>query len=265
MNTISFMSANYVARQLGYHMTEGWGQGDAATTAYFRPLETFGTRFEEILRDISGLGFSAVDLWGPHIHPAWATPEHLQIAQALLKQYHLSVNSLATWYGSTSEEVERLCLHANALGTSIVGGNIPLWETDRATTIQILKKHKVRLGVENHPEKNAGEIIARIGDGQGQVGACVDTGWFGTYAYDAATALEELAPYLVHIHLKDVRAPGAHETCRLGEGCVGIEKCVQTLKRIRYEGPISIEHEPSLFDPTEDIRASYVRLRHWLE
>ena len=27
MNTISFMTANYVARQIGYNMTEGWMQG----------------------------------------------------------------------------------------------------------------------------------------------------------------------------------------------------------------------------------------------
>ncbi len=31
VNTIACMSANYVARQLGYRMTEGWSQGDAAT------------------------------------------------------------------------------------------------------------------------------------------------------------------------------------------------------------------------------------------
>ena len=41
MNTISFMSANYVARQVNYQMTEGWMQGDAAPNAYFRPLDTF--------------------------------------------------------------------------------------------------------------------------------------------------------------------------------------------------------------------------------
>ena len=49
MNTISFMSANYVARQLNYHMTRGWGQGETATNNYFMPLETFPQRFEDLL------------------------------------------------------------------------------------------------------------------------------------------------------------------------------------------------------------------------
>jgi hypothetical protein len=40
MTTVSFMGANFVARQVGYNMTDGWGQGDAATNEYFRPLAT---------------------------------------------------------------------------------------------------------------------------------------------------------------------------------------------------------------------------------
>ena len=48
-NTISFMSANYVARQIGYNMTGGWGQGDKATNDWFRPVETYEERLGEML------------------------------------------------------------------------------------------------------------------------------------------------------------------------------------------------------------------------
>jgi sugar phosphate isomerase/epimerase len=96
------------------------------------------------------------------------------------------------------------------------------------------------------------------------VGVCLDTGWFGTHGYDGAQAIEELAPRLFHIHLKDVRAVGGHDTCRYGEGVVDIRDCVETLKRIGYGGAISIEHEPDLFDPTDDIRSSYEMLKGWL-
>lgn len=41
MNTISFMTANYVARQIDYHMTKGWMDGDDATNAYFAPIATY--------------------------------------------------------------------------------------------------------------------------------------------------------------------------------------------------------------------------------
>ena len=41
MNTISFMTANYVAREIGYNMTKGWMEGDDATNAFFAPIDTY--------------------------------------------------------------------------------------------------------------------------------------------------------------------------------------------------------------------------------
>ena len=48
-NLISFMSANYVARQVNYRMTEGWMQGDGAAQDWFRPIGTFRQRFDDLL------------------------------------------------------------------------------------------------------------------------------------------------------------------------------------------------------------------------
>ena len=100
MNTISFMSANFVARQVGYHMTEGWGQGDKATNDYFRPLETFAERFEAMLTEVQKMGFTVIDIWLAHLHPTWATPNHLQIARDLLVKHGLTVSSLGPVTGS---------------------------------------------------------------------------------------------------------------------------------------------------------------------
>ena len=46
-NHISFISANFVARQLNYHMTEGWMQGDKATN---QPAVTRESVSDEIKR-----------------------------------------------------------------------------------------------------------------------------------------------------------------------------------------------------------------------
>ncbi|HQY93053.1 MAG TPA: sugar phosphate isomerase/epimerase, partial [Caldilinea sp.] len=87
MNTLSFMSANYVARQLDYNMTEGWMQGDAATQEYFMPRETYAARFEDMIAEIAGLGFEAVDIWLAHLHYNWATEEHIRIARTTLARH----------------------------------------------------------------------------------------------------------------------------------------------------------------------------------
>jgi sugar phosphate isomerase/epimerase len=182
-----------------------------------------------------------------------------------LAKHSLRVASLAGGFGNTRAEVEKSCQLANALGTTILGGNAGLLKTDRASLVAILKAHGVRLGIENHPEKTPQELLEKIGDGaDGLIGAAVDTGWFGTQGFDAMFALVELRNHLVYIHLKDVLAPGAHVTCRYGQGCVPIQRCVEMLQRLAYSGPISIEHEPEHANPTEDVRASARILRRWL-
>lgn len=264
-NTLSFMSANFVARQLGYQLTGGWMQGDQAANDFFRPLETFPERFGALLDEISALGFEALDVWSAHLNWNWATAEHLAVAQASLARRKLQVASLAGNFGSTRPEFEAACRMAVALGASCLGGDTDLLGSDHAFVVTTLQKHGLKFGIENHPEKTARALLAKIGDsGEGTIGAALDTGCFATLGYNAARAVTELADCLVHVHLRDVIAPGSHDSCRYGQGCVPLEACVRRLHQIGYTGPISIEHNPECFDPTEDCRASLAMLRAWL-
>jgi sugar phosphate isomerase/epimerase len=257
---ISFMSANYVAREVGFAM-HGWGHGDRATNDAFRPLATFAERFDELLAGIRALGFDALDLWGAHLNPDWATAEHLAIAHDALERHGLRVASLAVFVGKKREELEAACDVADAVGTKLLGG---LTSGTAETLVPILRERGVRLGIENHPEKTPAELLAKIGDGDGTIGATVDTGWWATHGYDAPRAIEELGEHVFHVHLKDVLAHGAHDTCRWGRGVVDIEGCVRALERIGYAGTISVEHEPEQYDPTDDIREMLPMLQAWL-
>lgn len=266
LSSISFMTANYVAREVGFSMTGGWGQGDSATNAYFSPLETFRPRFSALLAQIASMGFTQLDLWMPHLHWAWATTEHIAIARDFLAQHNLRVVSLAGSFGTAPADLEAACKLARALDTTILGGTTPLLAKDRATTLAILKEHGVRLAIENHPaEKTAHDMLVQIGDGaDGTLGTALDTGWYATNSYDPVRAIEELFPFIIHVHLKDILAPGAHDTCRYGLGCVDIPTCVATLKRLGYHGIYSIEHEPADFDPSQDCQAMLSMLQDWV-
>lgn len=260
------MTANFVARELGYEMRGGWGEGDRATNDAFRPAETFGERFEGLLKEIQAMGFDAIDLWLAHLNPDWATDEQVATARALLQRYDLRVVSLAGWFGATRDAFERCCRLAVALDCQILGGMTALLEQDRAFVEATLQRYRLRLGLENHPEKTPQIMLEKIGAGAraGAIGVTVDTGWFGTQGYDAAQAIRELGEHLVHVHLKDVRAVETHETCAYGEGIVPLAACVRALQEIGYQGAISVEHEPELGDPRPAILASRDKLRGWL-
>jgi sugar phosphate isomerase/epimerase len=261
------MSANYVARETGYAMTEGWMQGDRAANEHYRPIETFGERFDALLGRVAGAGFDTLDLWTAHLNWEWATDEHLAAARDLLDRHGLRVATLAGGFGASRDDLSAACRVATAVGTTVLGGSCELAATDRPAAVGVLNEHGVRLGLENHPEERTpADLRAKVGDsGDGMIGATIDTGWWGTHGYDAAQAVEELADQIVHVHLKDVFAPGGHETCLWGRGCVPVEECVRVLRRLDYDGAISVEHEPPDFDPTAECVEMAATLRRWLD
>lgn len=250
--TLSFMSANYVAAELGYGAADDWGPFDAATNAAFSPIEGFPERFDALLARIGAAGFDAIDLWVAHLNWRWATPAHIDSARAALQRHGLAVVSLAGNFGSTTDELGAACRLANALGAEVLGGMAEILRNDRAATAAVLREHGVRLAYENHPEHTPEQVFALIGDESDVLGAAVDTGWWATHGFDPVAAIRELRSRLFHVHLKDIKAAGAHDTCMHGTGIVDIDACVDALASSGYDGALSIEHEPYDHDPTEE-------------
>lgn len=261
---LSFITANYVAREVGFMMTD-WGHGDRAANAFYQPIDTYAARFGTLLDIIAAQGYRHVDIWTAHLNWTWATPAHHAIANQLLKDRGLTALCYGGRFGETVAEFTTACQTAHALGIQVLAGSTGALATDRAAVVRILKQYDCRLAIENHPqEKTPADILALIGDGgDGYIGTAVDTGWWGTQGYDAAHAITELYPYIMAVHLKDVRAAGAHDTCRWGEGVVPIAECVRILRTRGYSGPLAVEHEPHDFDPTADCIAMHQMMAAW--
>ncbi len=140
----------------------------------------------------------------------------------------------------------------------------------------MIREHGLRVAIENHPEKTPEELLAKLGSDDDCVGAAVDTGWFATQGYPADEALRRLGRRIFHVHLKDILKPEpegnrgfamkdmGHETCALGDGIVPVQSCLKVLNEMDYNGPLSIEHEPETYDPTNEIRISRERLEVWI-
>ena len=261
---VSFMGANLVAQQLDWSMTEGWAQGDAATNDHFRPIGTFEERFAAFIDLAQSVDFRVIDVWTAQLHWAWASVEHLEVAQQVIAGRDIQVASYAGLFGDTVDEVARACVVAKALGTTLLGGNAGALHTDRAAVLALLREQGVTLAIENHPERSPDEILQRIGDDGDVLGAAIDTGWWATRGCPADQAIRALGPHVRHVHLKDVRTAEAHDTCTLGDGVVPIQGCLDALKEIGYDGPVSIEHEPDSYDPTPEVVESRRRLAAWL-
>lgn len=264
MVTLSFITANYVARARGYDGNEDWGYHDQFT----QQTMTLST-WCDLVDDIKSAGFMSADLWTGHCHPSMHTPAYRDALKQVCDQSNLTLTSLAGGLNlSTPKDAEPTLAWMNALGINTFAGGLwgSLVNSDFAAAMNdVFAKHNVRWAFENHPEKSVEEINKKIGAGKyKQIGVALDTGWCGTQGMDALDAVKRLRDNLFLLHLKDVKAAGAHDTCTLGEGVVGIEKIVRYLKETHFAGTLCIEHEPYDHDPMPDIIESVKRVHEWL-
>jgi L-ribulose-5-phosphate 3-epimerase len=261
----AFMTANYVGQALGYAGNHDWMANHRATAAQFRGPE-FAERFEDLIGGISEAGFDAIELWIAHLDPLSATPEMIDAATMIMSKYGVEVISYTAGFGQpgvSREDATRIFETARAIGAPVLAQGFH--PTNGPLAAELGKHYGIYTGLENHPHKSAQEVIDIVAPFTPWVGAAIDTGWFATQGYDPVRATYELREHLVHVHLKDIRAAGAHDTCALGDGIVDVRGVLKALKEIGWEKPITIEHEPYDYDPTEECIASLRRVQEWWE
>ena len=236
---VAFNSANLVARVSGYryelsHWMDQHNQTIAATDE---------AAWRAICKEIAAAGFEAVEVWEAH-----AAPESLDEAKARLWKRILDDNGLTpvAYAGGLRPETLRIC---QWLGIPHVDGGLRENAPEKATAL--CREHGIRFNIENHPEKSAGEILAKIGGGNEWLGVCIDMGWLGTQGVSGPAVIKACAPFVRHTHVKDVKAAGKHETCPLGEGTADVAGCLAALRELKYAGGYSWEDEPEDRNPFE--------------
>jgi sugar phosphate isomerase/epimerase len=265
MRSISFISANFVGRALNYpggHVGE-WSKFDAATVAQSPQRD-----FPSIAAEVSAEGFRSIDLWTAHCHWQKHDPPCADHVRRICASNGLTVTSyVGGFQASAAPEVEALFRFMYRLGAPIFAGmNWGLPDDDRAGLIdEVASQFNVRWAHENHPEKTPDEILQRIAHGRYRsCGIALDTGWCATQGLDALEAVKAVREHLFIVHLKDIQAAGAHDTCALGEGIAPVERVVRFLVETNWQGTIGIEHEPFDRDPMPEVRTSLRRLKQWL-
>jgi len=246
---VAFNSANLVARVSGYHFKlDNWMDQHRKTVA-----ATDEAAWRAICKEIAAAGFTAVEVWEAH-----AAPESLDEAKARRWRRILDEAGLkpVAYAGSLRRETLEVC---RWMGIPHVDGGLHDLKPEQATAL--CREFGTRFNVENHPEKSAPEILARVGGGNEWLGVCIDMGWLGSQGASAPEVIRACGPLVRHTHVKDVKAAGGHETCLLGEGVVDVPGCLRTLRDLGYAGWYSWEDEPEDRNPFE----SAVRNRQWLE
>ncbi len=246
---IAFNTANLVARVSGYRFElKRWGEQHQRTVE-----ATDESAWRSICQEIAGSGFRAVEVWEAHASPETLTAERARTWKQVLDDHGLQAVAYAGKLGPGTVQV------CQWLGIGHIDGGMGGLNVKEAT--DLCRASGIAFHFENHPQKSAEAILAAIDGGNEWLGVCIDTGWLGTQGVDAPGAIRICGSRVRHVHLKDVRAVGAHETCLLGTGVVDVAGCIQALKEIGYDGWYSWEDEPEDRNPFD----SAARNREWIE
>ncbi len=266
MNQIALHCSSFVGQQAGYQPPSDWGRAVRALADYYRPPETFASRFERLILRVRALGYAAMDVWqAGQLDWQWATGGQIRAAAELLARHGMAATSLAGEFGSTREEFQAACRAAVGIGAPLLSGLTGLWFSDPAFVLRTLKENNLKLALENHPETTAQEMLAEIGGrGEGLVGTALDTGWYATRGFDVVRAVRELGERILHVHLKDVLPGGGHVNCGYGRGIVPLREVVGALKEQGYPGVYSVEEHTLDHDPDEELRADRILVQGWL-
>lgn len=246
---IAFNTANLVARVTGYHFElRHWMEQHARTVA-----ATDADQWRAICQEIAATGFKAVEVWEAH-----ASPERMDQAKAMEWKRILRETGLkpVAYAGRLSPDTLRICQWLE-----IPHGDGGLGGLNPAQATALCRDFGIGFNLENHPEKSAREILDKIGGGNEWLGVCIDTGWLGTQGVSGPDIIRACGQLVRHNHIKDVKRPGAHETCLLGEGTAQVAECIRAFKEIGYSGAYSWEDEPEDRNPFD----SAVRNRQWIE
>ncbi len=245
---IAFNTANLVAQVSGWHFKlADWMDQHRKTIA-----ATDEGTWRAICRQIAAAGFTAVEVWEAH-----AAPEAMDEAKAKRWRQALDENALTpvAYAGGLRRETLQVC---RWLGIPHIDGGIRDHTPQAATAL--CEEFGIGFNLENHPEKSAAELLAKVGGGNDRLGVCIDMGWLGTQGVSAPEVIRACGPFVRHTHVKDVKAAGAHDTVALGTGSVNVPACLKTLRELEYAGWYSWEDEPEDRNPFD----SAVRNREWL-
>jgi sugar phosphate isomerase/epimerase len=246
---VAFNTANLVARVTDYRFElKNWGNQHQMTVA-----ATDENAWRKICSEVADAGFHAIEIWEAHASPEFLDRKRARTWKTILDDHGLKPIAFA---GGLRRETLEIC---QWLDIPHVDGGLGGLDPERAA--KLCEEMAIPFNIENHPEKNAEEILQKIGGGNEWLGVCVDTGWLGTQSAPVPETILEIGEFVRHNHIKDVKHHGAHETCLLGEGVAQVEVCIRAFQRIGYKGWYSWEDEPEDRNPFD----SAVRNREWIE
>lgn len=227
-------------------------------------IEGFGrTDFDKTFEVLPEIGFKNIEFncW----YPSSMAPATIRSLRQRCSQYGLEAMAIHLNGGFGGDPVRDFCHKVQAMqavktlgGRMIVSTGAARGENDGIQgvirslkdLIPVAEEMDVLISLENHVHNNIENIddYRHIFDAidSKHVGICVDTGHFDAAGVDMDALIDEFAPRINHIHLKENKGVGEKVFTRFNEGTTDNRYIIQRLISLRYSGYMTIELSPEI-------------------
>ena len=164
--------------------------------------------------------------------------------------------------GNSPEEVDKIMDFAKKMGLYAVctesTEQIVAWEAAaKRTDVKVaFHEHGGSMSKPDYKVWNPLYILGVVESRDHRVGACADLGHWCTSNLVPVECLRILNGRIISVHLKDKEKNGQAPVVVAGTGVVDVAACLEELKKQKFDGHISIEHENDWKNSVPQVKAN---------
>lgn len=205
--------------------------------------------------------FSVKDWW----LPLNSTKEQMDAFKSKCAEYGIEGYILGPIYMRTKAQVDETFAYAERYGSKMFIG-VPDYEL-LDYVIEKVKQTGIKVAIHTHGPDGAAfpdirTIVEKVKDPKLGIGACMDLGHTFRAGYNVAQDIVKFKEWIYDIHIKDeTDASKAGQTWEMGRGIMDFKSIIKALRKIKYQGKVSLEFEKNGKDPHGGIAESIGYMR----
>lgn len=184
------------------------------------------------------------------------TPAGRDKLKELLKSHNIQMVAMGVISPRTKEEWIDAFKLAKEFNLSYITAEPikPLWDA----VDSLAGAYGIKVAIHDHPKPNAfsnpDSVLAAV-QGHPNIGACADIGHWARNGLNIVDCLKKLEGHVYGVHLKDIQVfdnPKSPDTT-VGKGVIQFTPVFEELKRQKFSGMLSIEHESNWYHSVPDV------------
>ena len=201
--------------------------------------------------------------------PLDSTKEQMDAFKAKCREYGVNPYILGPIYMRSEADVDRAFAYAERYGADVFIG-VPTYElTDYM--IKKVKETGIKVAIHTHgpdgqPFPNIQKVVEIYKDPSLGIGCCMDLGHSVRMGEDIVKDIKKYKDWIYDIHIKDeTEASKKGGTWEMGRGVIDFKPVVEVLRKVKYDGVVSLEFEKNGKDPHPGVAESIGYLRGVLD